>query len=120
MEQTKLRDGKVILSEEPLVLETPLENLHEFITPTKLFYVRSHFAIPEIDKNKWRLQIEGEVDKPFEIDFDELARLDTCTIPINLSQCPQGLAYIDIEAVATQNIHRLFRAFAAKKVRKIS
>ena len=84
MKTTPLRDGKLVLSEEPLVLETPLENLGEFITPTKSFYVRTHFPIPKIDRSKWRLRIEGEVKKPFEINFDELSKFETRKFPATL------------------------------------
>jgi len=44
---TKWRRGKIVLSEDPLVLETPFENLDGFITPTKSFYVRAHFPDSE-------------------------------------------------------------------------
>jgi DMSO/TMAO reductase YedYZ molybdopterin-dependent catalytic subunit len=84
MEQPKLRDGKIVRSEEPLNLEMPFENLDGFITPTKSFYVRTHFPIPEIDKNKWRLRVEGEVEKPFEINYDELLKLDSTKIAATL------------------------------------
>src|SRR5438270_3710552 len=83
-EPTKLRDGKIVLSEQPLVLETPIDQLTDFITPTKAFYVRTHFPIPKIDKNKWRLRIEGEVEKPFEIDYDELTKLAWRKVPVTL------------------------------------
>src|SRR5438477_3888403 len=83
-ESTPLRDGKIVLSEEPLVLETPLEKLDGFITPTKSFYVRTHFPVPKIDKNKWRLRIEGEVERPFEINFDDLTKLESKKVPITL------------------------------------
>jgi len=64
-----LRDGKIVRSEEPLNLEMPFENLDGFITPTKSFYVRTHFPIPKIHRNKWRLRVEGEVERPFEINY---------------------------------------------------
>jgi DMSO/TMAO reductase YedYZ molybdopterin-dependent catalytic subunit len=73
-----------VLSEQPLVLETPLEKLDAFVTPTKSFYVRSHFPIPKIDKNQWRLRVEGEVEKPFEINYDELTRLKSKKVPVTL------------------------------------
>jgi len=98
----QLRDGKVILSEEPLVLETPLENLGEFITPTKLFYVRNHFPIPTIDKSKWRLRIEGEVDKPFEINFDELTRLESREIPVTLECAGNGRRFLEPKVKGVQ------------------
>ena len=83
-EPTPLRNGKIVRSEDPLNLEMPFENLDGFITPTKSFYVRSHFPIPKIDKNKWRLLVEGEVERPFEIDFDELTKLESRKIPATL------------------------------------
>src|SRR5438270_739042 len=79
-----LRDGKIVRSEEPLNLEMPFESLDGFITPTKSFYVRTHFPIPKIDLSKWRLWIEGEVEKPFEIDYDELLKLESKKIPATL------------------------------------
>ena len=102
MEHPKFREGKLILSEEPLVLETPLENLAEFITPTKLFYVRNHFPIPKIDKSKWRLRVEGEVAKPFEMDFDELARLQTRTIPATLECAGNGRSFLEPKVKGVQ------------------
>ena len=59
-------------SESPLNLETPFSTLDSFLTPTKSFYVRTHFPIPAIDRNAWWLQIEGEVEKPFAINYEQL------------------------------------------------
>src|SRR2546425_4046749 len=77
-------DGKIVRGEAPLNLEMPFETLDGFITPTKSFYVRTHFPIPKIDKNKWRLRIEGEVEKPFELGYDELIKLDSQKMPVML------------------------------------
>src|SRR5712692_8084417 len=84
MGKVALRDGKIVRSEEPLNLEMPFEKLDGFITPTKSFYVRTHFPIPKIDKTKWRLLIEGEVEKPFEISYAELLKLESKKIPVTL------------------------------------
>ena len=81
---TKFQDGKIVRSEEPPNLEMPFETLDGFITPTKSFYVRTHFPVPKIDKNAWRLRIEGEVEKPFEIDYEELVKLPSKKIPVTL------------------------------------
>jgi len=100
--ELQLRDGKILLSEQPLVLETPLENLGEFITPTKLFYVRNHFPIPEIDRSKWRLRVEGEVEKPFEINFDELIRLESREIPATLECAGNGRSFLEPKVKGVQ------------------
>jgi DMSO/TMAO reductase YedYZ molybdopterin-dependent catalytic subunit len=78
------RTGKIVRSEEPLNLETPFDQLDGFITPTKRFYVRTHFPIPRVDKTAWQLQVEGEVEDPFQIGFDELSRLESRTISATL------------------------------------
>jgi DMSO/TMAO reductase YedYZ molybdopterin-dependent catalytic subunit len=98
----QLRDGKIVLSEEPLVLETPLERLTEFITPTKSFYVRTHFPIPKIDRNKWRLRIEGEVEKSFEINFDELTKLESKKIPAMLECAGNSRSFLEPKVKGVQ------------------
>ena len=83
-EATRSIDGKIVRGEHPLNLEMPFSKLDGFITPTESFYVRTHFPIPEIDKKNWRLRIEGEVEKPFELHYDDLLKLETHTIPVTL------------------------------------
>src|ERR1700682_1339831 len=83
-DQTTFLDGKIVRSEEPLNLEMPFEKLDGFITPTKSFYVRTHFPIPKIDKNKWHLRVEGEVEKPFELSYQDLLKLESTKIPAPL------------------------------------
>src|SRR6266542_5096540 len=80
----KLRDGRIVRSEEPLNLEMPFETAESFITPTKSFYVRTHFPIPKIDRDEWFLHVEGEVEKPFAINYEELLELESVTIPVTL------------------------------------
>src|SRR5712692_6108698 len=82
--EQQLIDGKIVRGEDPLNLEMPFEMLDGFITPTESFYVRTHFPIPRIDKNKWRLRVEGEVGKPFALTYDELLKLDSRKIPATL------------------------------------
>jgi DMSO/TMAO reductase YedYZ molybdopterin-dependent catalytic subunit len=80
----KLRDGRIVRSEEPLNLEMPFETAEGFITPTKTFYVRTHFPIPKIDRDAWWLHVEGEVENPFAINYEELVKLQSRTIPVTL------------------------------------
>src|ERR1051325_5297175 len=84
MKDSQLSNGKIVRSEVPLNLEMPFETLDGFITPTGSFYVRTHFPIPNIDKNSWRMRIEGEVESPFEIGYDELVKLESRKTPATL------------------------------------
>jgi DMSO/TMAO reductase YedYZ molybdopterin-dependent catalytic subunit len=80
----RLIAGRIVRGEDPLNLETPFETLQSFITPTKSFYVRTHFPIPAIDRDAWWLHVEGEVEKPFAINYEELLKLESLTIPATL------------------------------------
>ena len=80
----KFIGGKIVRGESPLNLEMPFEILDAFITPTKSFYVRTHFPIPSIDRNAWWLHVEGEVDNPFAINYEQLFELESITIPVTL------------------------------------
>jgi DMSO/TMAO reductase YedYZ molybdopterin-dependent catalytic subunit len=80
----RLIEGKIVRGEDPLNLEMPFETLDDFITPTKSFYVRTHFPIPAIDRDAWWLHVEGEVEKPFAINYEELLELESRTIPVML------------------------------------
>ena len=81
---TKLPDGRIVHSEAPLNVEMPFETVDTFVTPTKSFYVRTHFPIPKIDRDAWWLHVEGEIEKPFTINYEELVELESRTIPVTL------------------------------------
>jgi len=80
----QLRDGRIVRSEAPLNLEMPFKTVESFITPTKSFYVRTHFPIPKIDRDAWWLHMEGEVEKPFALNYEELLKLESLTVPVTL------------------------------------
>src|SRR5438876_10363306 len=77
-------DGKIVRSKDPLNLEVPFEKVDGLITWTESFYVPCHFPMPKIDQKNWRLRVEGEIERPFEIDYDELLSLESRTIPATL------------------------------------
>src|SRR5216117_2748286 len=85
MEQDEtLHDGRIVRGKDPLDLDMPFSALDQFITPIKSFYVRTHFPIPAINKDAWWLHVEGEVEKPFAINYEELLELESLTIPVTL------------------------------------
>jgi DMSO/TMAO reductase YedYZ molybdopterin-dependent catalytic subunit len=80
----RLRDGRIVRSEAPLNLEMPFETAESFITPTESFYVRTHFPIPKMDRDAWWLHVEGEVEKPFTINYEQLLESESITVPVTL------------------------------------
>src|SRR2546425_10881792 len=95
-------DGKIVRGAAPLNLEMPFETLDGFITPTKSFYVRTHFPVPKIDKNKWRLRVEGEVEKPFEINYDELTKLESKKVPVTLECAGNSRSFLEPKVKGVQ------------------
>ncbi len=65
----------VLIGHDPLNAELPLPEQVGVITPNPLFYKRNHFAVPRIAAADWRLRIEGEVERPVELTYDELRAL---------------------------------------------
>ena len=40
--------GLIIRQKEPANLETPFDQVDSYLTPTELFYIRSHFPAPRL------------------------------------------------------------------------
>ena len=67
--------GLILRAREPRNLEFPLSELQGPIIANEQFYVRNHFAMPRVDPKTWRLKVEGAVERPLELTYDELTRL---------------------------------------------
>jgi DMSO/TMAO reductase YedYZ molybdopterin-dependent catalytic subunit len=76
--------GLVVRAHEPVNLEFPLSELKDTIVPNEQFFVRGHFPIPKVDVKTWRLKVEGAVDKPFELTYEELNSLPTRSLTVTL------------------------------------
>jgi DMSO/TMAO reductase YedYZ molybdopterin-dependent catalytic subunit len=98
----QLRDGRIVRSEEPLNLEMPFETVESFVTATKSFYVRTHFPIPKIDRDAWWLHVEGEVEKSFAINYQELLKLESLTIPVTLECAGNNRHFLDPKVKGVQ------------------
>jgi DMSO/TMAO reductase YedYZ molybdopterin-dependent catalytic subunit len=77
-------------------LEFPFSTLDidRFLTPNEQFYVRTHFEVPKLEAKTWRLAVEGEVSKPFEIGYDELRKLPARTVPALLECSGNGRGFL--------------------------
>ena len=71
--------GLTIRQKEPKNLEAPFDRIDSYLTPTELFYIRSHFPIPTLDRASYRLRIDGAVRNPFALSYDELRNMPSET-----------------------------------------
>jgi DMSO/TMAO reductase YedYZ molybdopterin-dependent catalytic subunit len=97
-----MRGDLIVREQDPLNLEMPFSSLDGFITPNESFYVRCHFPIPEISAETWRLKIEGEVEVPFELGYDELLGMETRTIAATLECAGNNRIFLEPKAKGVQ------------------
>jgi DMSO/TMAO reductase YedYZ molybdopterin-dependent catalytic subunit len=72
--------------------ETPLALLTDYVTPNELFFVRSHWIPRTPDPKKWRLTIDGEVDRTARMTLSELKKLPQVEITCVLQCAGNGRA----------------------------
>ena len=92
----------IVREQDPLNLEMPFSSLGGFITPNELFYVRCHFPIPQVAAQEWRLRIEGDVDAPFELTYDDLRAMEPRTISATLECAGNNRIYLKPKAKGVQ------------------
>ena len=51
--------GLITRQKEPKNLEAPFDRIDSYLTPTELFYIRSHFPTPSLDRASYQLRIDG-------------------------------------------------------------
>ncbi len=97
-----MSEDLIVREQEPLNLEMPFSSLDGFITPNESFYVRCHFPIPEISAESWRLKVEGEVEGPFELSYDELLGMEKRTITATLECAGNNRIFLERKVKGVQ------------------
>jgi DMSO/TMAO reductase YedYZ molybdopterin-dependent catalytic subunit len=71
--------GLIIRQKEPTNLETPFEQLDSYLTPTELFYIRSHCPAPKLEAASYQLRIDGAVSNPLSLSYQQLRDMPSQT-----------------------------------------
>src|SRR3954471_9084020 len=64
--------GLIIRQKEPTNLETPFDQVDSYLTPTELFYIRSHYPAPKLELASYQLRIDGAVRNPLSLSYQQL------------------------------------------------
>jgi DMSO/TMAO reductase YedYZ molybdopterin-dependent catalytic subunit len=86
--------GMIVRAHQPSNLEFPISELKNAIVPNGHFFVRSHFAVPEIDVKKWTLRIEGAVEKPIDLTLEDLTQLPTTKLTATIECAGNGRVHL--------------------------
>ena len=89
---------------QPQDLATPVEYFDREITPTRVFFVRSHFGPPSLRPNR-RLRIVGMVERPLELTAADLRRFPEATVTAVLQCSGNGRALQDPRVPGVQWVH---------------
>jgi DMSO/TMAO reductase YedYZ molybdopterin-dependent catalytic subunit len=83
-----------VVTQSPQNAETPLGDVHGWVTPTRLFFVRNHFDIPQLDVSTWRLSVGGCVSRPLELTWNELNEMPQRTLLATLECAGNGRSFL--------------------------
>ncbi|WP_082053670.1 sulfite oxidase [Gordoniibacillus kamchatkensis] len=64
--------------------EYPILSLTEHVTPESLYYVRNHFPYTAAPSPAWGLKIEGLVQQPRRLQYQDLMRMSQSTLPVTM------------------------------------
>ncbi len=72
----------------------PLEALRHDITPAGLHYLLIHYDIPDVDPDAFRLELDGEVERPLSLSLDDLRARERVSQPMTFECAGNGRALL--------------------------
>jgi DMSO/TMAO reductase YedYZ molybdopterin-dependent catalytic subunit len=78
----------------------PLEALRWDVTPLGLHYLLTHFDIPEVDPETWRLEIEGRVERPLSLTLDYIRARPAVELIVTMECAGNGRAHVEPHVVS--------------------
>ncbi len=92
----------IVRSQRPEDFEMPMDGFTDWITPTDRFFVRSHHYSPSVTLADWKLQVDGEVERPVTLTFEELKKLPRAEVVSVLECAGNGRGLYDPPVIGTQ------------------
>lgn len=88
-----------VLTENPLNAETPVEALWSWITANSFFFHRNQSEMKSaVSLEDWRLTIEGEVENPRQVNFDEILLMPRAIVADTLECSGNGRSLLKEKA----------------------
>jgi len=74
--------------------ETPLAESQSWVTPNRLFFVRSHFDAPVVAPDDWTLYVGGCIDRELELSWEQLNSLPQRSVFVTLECAGNGRSFL--------------------------
>ena len=78
----------------------PLEALRWDVTPIGLHYLLTHYDIPDVDAARWRLSVEGLVERPLTLSLDDLRARPAVEVAVTMECAGNGRAHVEPHVVS--------------------
>src|SRR2546430_666581 len=78
----------------------PLEALRWDVTPVGLHYLLTHYDIPLVDADGWRLEIGGEVERPLSLSLEDLRSREPVELVATMECAGNGRALLEPHVVS--------------------
>lgn len=86
--------GLIVRQVSPSNLESPFHALDGQITANGRFYQRSHFPVPTLRADTWRLAVRGRVASRLSLSLDDLRALPATTLTTTMECAGNGRVYL--------------------------
>ena len=97
-----MTEERRIVTASPENSETPLGDAQSWVTPNRLFFVRNHFDVPEINEQDWQLQIAGGVHREIELDWAQLNALPQRSVFATMECAGNGRSFLQPQVEGVQ------------------
>jgi DMSO/TMAO reductase YedYZ molybdopterin-dependent catalytic subunit len=87
-------EARKVVTDFPENSETPLDSLHGWVTPNRLFFVRNHFPVPAAEPAGWKLAVEGLVERPLRLGWDELQKMPQRSVFATVECAGNGRSFL--------------------------
>ena len=95
-------DPKLTVVQEGVAEECNLATLRHHITPNELYFVRSRYPTPKIQREQWRLVVGGLVENPLRLSYEELLAMPQKTFAVTMECAGNGRVHLDPPAPGLQ------------------
>jgi DMSO/TMAO reductase YedYZ molybdopterin-dependent catalytic subunit len=78
----------------------PLEALRWDLTPVGLHYLLTHYDIPEVDAEAWRLEVDGHVEQPLSLSLAEVRARPSVDVAVTMECAGNGRVHVEPHVVS--------------------
>ena len=86
--------NQTVISTSPENRETPLADVQGWVTPSRWFFVRSHYEAPEVDLDSWEVSVAGCVERPLAVNWEQLNSLPQQSVFYTMECAGNGRSFL--------------------------